>query len=390
MEIMRLKESDYVDSMNLSMYAFQYKIPDEEIESRKKMLEKHRLLGIREQEQLAAKLHIIPLKVMMGQQEWKMGGVAGVATYPEYRRNGYVRELISASLKDMKDNGEIVSLLHPFDIGFYRRYGWEIFADHKKVTITRDQLKMLPHSNGNVKRYNKDTHTSEIEEVYRKYSLGFNGMLVREQDWWMNSIYHEETMAVHSNGLGEMDGYILYTVKDKVMDVQEFVALNHEARRGLWNFICQHDSMVEKVKMLLSPHDMLPYCLQSPKLQAEIYPYFMARLVDVEACLNKFSFVISSDNLFIHLNDEYAPWNNATYLISEDGVKVFKDKAGSSCTHPPKKGISMDINSLTAIIFGYKRPMELFDTGRLFGNVKEIETLENMIPQSKSFFYDFF
>ncbi|SFA76027.1 MULTISPECIES: enhanced intracellular survival protein Eis [unclassified Bacillus (in: firmicutes)] len=390
MEIKRLNESDYVDSMKLSMYAFQYKIPDEDIESRKKMLDKHRLLGIREQNQLAAKLHIIPLTVVIGQEEWKMGGLAGVATYPEYRRNGYVRELVSASLKDMKDHGEIVSLLHPFDIGFYRRYGWEIFVDHKKVVITRDKLKMLPPSIGMVKRYNKNTHSSAIEEVYRKYSLGFNGMLVRDHDWWMNSIYHEESIAVHSNELGEMDGYILYTVKDKVMDVQEFVALNHMARRGLWNFICQHDSMVEKVQILLSTHDILPYCLHTPKLQAEVYPYFMARLVDVESCLNKFSFVNTGENLFIHLEDQYAPWNNGTYMISEDGVKVFKDKPGSACAHPPQKGISMDINSLTAIIFGYKRPMELYEIGRLTGNMKEIEHLEKMIPSSKSFFYDFF
>ena len=36
------------------------------------------------------------------QKKFKMGGVAGVATYPEYRRSGYVKELLQHSLQTMK------------------------------------------------------------------------------------------------------------------------------------------------------------------------------------------------------------------------------------------------------------------------------------------------
>ncbi|MBS4213970.1 GNAT family N-acetyltransferase [Neobacillus rhizophilus] len=74
----------------------------------------------------AAKLHIIPLSIYIKDAEWNMGGIAGAATYPEYRRTGYVKSFILESLKQMRDNVQIVSLLHPFDIGFYRKYGWEI------------------------------------------------------------------------------------------------------------------------------------------------------------------------------------------------------------------------------------------------------------------------
>ncbi len=52
-----------------------------------------------------------------------MGGVAGVATYPEYRRSGYVKELLQHSLQTMKKDGYTVSMLHPFAVSFYRKYG---------------------------------------------------------------------------------------------------------------------------------------------------------------------------------------------------------------------------------------------------------------------------
>ena len=66
-----------------------------------KMKESHEVYGIMEGEDLAAKLHLIPFHIYIG-KKFKMGGVAGVATYPEYRRSGYVKELLQHSLQTMK------------------------------------------------------------------------------------------------------------------------------------------------------------------------------------------------------------------------------------------------------------------------------------------------
>ncbi|MFL6558327.1 MAG: sterol carrier protein domain-containing protein, partial [Bacillus sp. (in: firmicutes)] len=71
-------------------------------------------------------------------------------------------------------------------------------------------------------------------------------------------------------------------------------------------------------------------------------------------------------------------------------IKVFKEKNGGQCVHPPKKGIRLNINSLSAILFGYKRPMELYEIGYLKGSKPEIELLEKTIPPMKSSFFDFF
>jgi predicted acetyltransferase len=174
------------------------------------------------------------------------------------------------------------------------------------------------------------------------------------------------------------------------MDVQEFTALNIEAKIGLWNFICQHDSMVETVSILTSNHELLPFILQQPKVKIEITPYFMARIVDVEQCLQKYQFNDVRDKVFIHLEDEYAPWNNGSYLIANGEVKVYREKPGSNCVQPPQRGVRMDINSLSALLFGYKRPAELFELGYLKGPESEIAVLESLLPRYKPYFYDFF
>lgn len=390
MEIKVLNEEDYLESMKLSMYAFQYKISEEDAAIRKEKLKKHHIMGIWDGESLTAKLHIIPFKVLMGGMAWDMGGVAGVATYPEYRRKGYVKQLLIEALKGMKTNGQIVSFLHPFDIDFYRKFGWELFSENKKIVILKENLRMLDSVNGIIKRFNKDTHHPDIEKVYHTFSLKFDGMLVRDSEWWTDMVYHDAQIAVYYDTSREPKGYILYQTKDKLMDVQEMVALNQEARLGLWNFICQHDSMVEKVHILMSIHESFPSFIHTPKVQMELHPYFMGRLVNAEECLKKYPFIESDKSVFLHLEDRYAYWNTGTYLIGRNGIKTFPTKKGAACTHPPQKGISLSINELSAIILGYKRPMELYEMGYLKGSETEIQVLEEMIPRSKSFFYDFF
>lgn len=391
MVIKELTEEDYIESLKLSMYAFQYKVPADEIASRIEKLKDHRVLGIWEQNNLAAKLHIIPLHIFMFGEKWKMGGIAGVATYPEFRRGGFVKSLMIESLKQMKEDEQLVSLLAPFDFSFYRKYGWEILSEYKKVTIEKNQLKFLNHQPGYLKRYSKETHNEDIEKVYQQHSKCYTGMLVRDSKWWVEHVYDEESkIAVYYNRFNEAMGYILYNVKKREMEVQEMVALNQEARIGLWNFICQHDSMVEKVFINVSVHDPFPFFLPQPKLEMELTPYFMARIVDVESVLRKFPFLQGKEEIYLHIEDSYAPWNNGSYLIEDGEVKAFKEKTAPHEVHPPRKGIQLSINALSALLFGYKRPNELYEMNYLQGSKEEVDRLEKMIPFMKSSFYDYF
>lgn len=390
MEIKVLTEDDYLQSMELSMYAFQYQVPEKDIPKRLETLKKHRLLGIFEGEKLASKLHILSMNVKLGKLDWKMGGIAGVATYPEHRRKGYVNALMKKSLEEMRDNGDIVSFLHPFDIHFYRKYGWEVISDYRTVQIEKKDLKPVGHQSGRIMRYKEESHSSEIEEVYEKYAIRHSAMLTRDASWWQSSIYGSQTAAVYYNALDEATGYLLYEVKDQVMKVEEFVPLDHEARVALWNYICQHDSMVDRVEMRLSVHEPFPYFITSPKLKTEIFPYFMGRIVNAEKAIGTYPFINGSSNVFLHLEDAMAPWNSGTFLIGQEEIKYFPVKEGSACVKPPERGLQLNINALTALLFGYKRPMELYEMDMIKGAMKEVEELEKKIPRFKPFFYDFF
>ncbi|MGM0844467.1 MAG: GNAT family N-acetyltransferase [Bacillota bacterium] len=381
MSIKRLNKQHYEETLNLSMYAFQYKVPDEEKENKLKQLDDHEIYGIEDEDQIAAKLHLLSLSVLLGEKQYKMGGIAGVATYPEYRRQGLVKELLTFTLKRMREKGQTLSMLHPFSIAFYRKYGWELFAEYKKVRIPKAELIMIKQVPGTVKRFNKDCYPLQIEQTYRQYARQFSGMLVREKDWWKDRTINTLHAAVYYDREGVEKGYILYEIKNQKMKVEEFIVLNGEARNGLWNFICQHDSMLTEAELILPPGDPLPFLLHNPKIQTELHPYFMARVVDVSGFF-ELHFENFKGELSVKITDCYAPWNNGIFLITSEKVTA---QSSSS-----KADLEMDVNALIPLFFGIYSPEELIEMELIKGNPQKVQLLKQNLQTKPGLFLDFF
>ncbi|PFS59290.1 GNAT family N-acetyltransferase [Bacillus cereus] len=386
MSVIRLKEDKFKEALRLSEYAFQYNVEEERLQQQlTKMKESHEIYGIMEGEDLAAKLHLIPFHIYIGKEKFKMGGVAGVATYPEYRRSGYVKELLQHSLQTMKKDGYTVSMLHPFAVSFYRKYGWELCANHLVCQMTKSDLVMKKQVNGTVKRFNKENHSEEVEKLYETFAKCFSGMLVRDEKWWLQAVYDDLTLAIYYDKHKTAVGYMLYKIENNKMTVEEFVPLHNEARNGLWNFICQHDSMIKELEMTISENEPLLYTLQEPRVKAEIKPYFMGRIVDVEQFLKQYELNWNNvqQEVILHITDSFAPWNNVSVRLANHEITIMKEETID-------KGIKLDINALSTIMFGYKRPLQLNELEFITGSEEEIQAFENIVPARKAFIYDFF
>ncbi|MBR9685900.1 GNAT family N-acetyltransferase [Bacillus sp. KbaL1] len=385
MNVIQLKEDKFREALRLSEYAFQYKVEEERMQQQlTKMKESHEVYGIMEGEDLAAKLHLIPFHIYIGKEKFKMGGVAGVATYPEYRRSGYVKELLQHSLQTMKKDGFTVSMLHPFAVTFYRKYGWELCANLLVCHLTKSDLVMKKQVNGTVKRFNKENHPEEVEKLYETFAERFSGMLVRNEKWWLQAVYEDLTLAIYYDENKTAAGYMLYKIENYKMTVDEFVPLHNEARNGLWNFICQHDSMIKELEMTVSENEQLLYTLQEPRVKTEIKPYFMGRIVDVEQFLKQYELNWNNvqQEVILHITDSFAPWNNVSVRLANYEIAIIEE--------PMDKGINLDINALSTILLGYKRPLELNELELISGSEEEIRAFENVVPVRKSFIYDFF
>jgi predicted acetyltransferase len=216
--------------------------------------------------------------------------------------------------------------------------------------------------------------------------MRFSGMLVRHPEWWIKNIISDLHTAIYYDDKNQPKGYILYSIKELKMDIEEFVALNGEARKGLCNFICQHDSMIKELVITTYERDPLIYSLQNPSIKIELLPYFMVRILDAEGFLKRYPFNWAEirDGISIKISDPYASWNDKTFFLKDKKVYIIEKDSKD------QKGITLSINALSTILFGYKRPCELYEIGHIIGSEDEIQKLENVIPQQQTFFNDFF
>ena len=101
--------------------------------------------------------------------------VAGVCTFPAYRRRGYVRRLLTALADERRAAGDAALLLKPFNIGFYEKLGFSRFAFRRMLTVERP---VVPDAEKD--RISTVPLTAELlNEVYSAANNGRNGALIR-------------------------------------------------------------------------------------------------------------------------------------------------------------------------------------------------------------------
>lgn len=387
-----ITNEDYENVLKLSEFAFQYTIAEQELESTLKKLDKQYIIGDFEEDDLKAKLHIYSLEVNIKNQAFKMGGVASVATWPEARRTRKVAQLIEEGLHWMNKKEFDISYLHPFYVPFYRKFGWELICTDKTYTIQKEDLIFLHNQSGNIVRKSKEEALPSLMSLYRSFTENNNSMLIRDKSWWTEVVLNKgEHVVFHVNEENEPDGYMIYSLKNRELIVHEVIVLNESMKKDFWNFICQHDSMVSTVKWKSYEGDPLTLLLPNPRVQTDIHPYFMGRIVNVQRFLEKYPFFIQGEKpLILHVSDPVCNWNNGSIFLEGEAVKAFQKEKGT-CNNSPKKGLKMDIGILTAVLLGHQDPIQLYKIGTIQGEEQQLKLLKDIIPPlGSSLLFDFF
>ena len=130
LKMRRLTTDDTAQYNALLRYAFQ--VTDSELaaigwdqkdmeKSKKPVLKKTESFGFFDGDKLASQISIYPMQVNIYGRMYKMGGVTGVATYPEYSQHGLMSRLIKEALQNMRENHQSISMLYPYFIPYYRK-----------------------------------------------------------------------------------------------------------------------------------------------------------------------------------------------------------------------------------------------------------------------------
>ena len=398
LQMRRLTTDDTAQYNALLRYAFQ--VTDSELlslgwnqkemeRSKKPVLRKTESFGWFDEDKLASQISIYPMQVNIFGQMYKMGGVTGVATYPEYANRGLMSSLIKEALSSMRENHQCVSMLIPYMIPYYRKKGWEIVSDKMTYTIKDTQLPKRRKVSGTVERV--DTDSEDLRTVHDAFTKMRHGALKRNELEWEEYWRWEADdvlVAVYYNEDEEPKGYLVYYIANDVFRIKELVTINQEARHGLWNYISAHYTMIEKVVGINYTNEPMAFLLEDSEIQEEIEPNVMARIVDFEAFMKKYPFDIISthDDLHFVIEDPVMECNCGDFSLRWDEAgNTIIERGGT-------KGeiVRCDIQTLTAMFYGYKRPTYLRRVERLSASNEAIRILEDIIPIEQPYFSDYF
>lgn len=390
MEYRNVKKNEIDQVIKIKDYCFLNAYSGKRLEDFKYWAEVSTIIGAFDRDALAGQIVILPLAMNIHGQQYQMGGIGFVATYPEYRNAGIVKQLIKISLERMREQKQWVSILGPFSVSFYRYFGWELFFDKVQYEVSMYQLPLKEENIGRVLRFDyndKREYLDQVKKLYQDYALHTNGVMLRDEAWWKRLEMRDPdaSFAMSIDSKGNLQGYIRYVRKGQSLIVLDQVTLNVEAERSLWEFIKTHRSNFTTVTGLAAAQDSFGTLWDEPQFKQELLHDKMIRIVDVEQFLTMYPFKEHTEKLYLNVTDVFAPWNQGFYEISSHRVKkVTKDKI------PTGKCLKIDISSLSSYLSGYQYLKWYHYHGKAEGNEQILKDWDQAVPKERPQFYEHF
>lgn len=282
----------------------------------------------------------------------------GVATDPEYRRYGYVRETIDFLFGEAKERGWKVSLLHPFSFAYYRKFGYERVADHLIAEFPLSKLEYIPRC-ADLVRLKNEKHIQDAMAVYEAFCPGRNLLRARPSSIYpINPNIADGVTYLHYDAAGRADGYITFRfTKDLHVNhyengwlyVKEIAYTSRGALIALLGFLRLFDGELDMVRLeniAMCPE--VDFVLRHYTHTAyKILPDISARILDTEALLRANIYPDIPGEFTLRVLDERKLADGVWHVRYEGGKAEIDKLHDSACAD-----ITADVAPLAQLLYG--------------------------------------
>lgn len=322
-----------------------------------------------------------PFPVHFDGAAYKMTGIGGVATLPQYRKSGGIRGCFEKALPDMYQNGFAFSYLYPFSTAYYRKFGYEMGCNRISYHVKLASLKHYPVDGRCILVEQGNLMLPEIKQIYGIWQQKYNMMIVNE-DWefaWVekaNPVKDQVFTYVYLAADDTPKGYI--TLKQSMepdgrnISCSRFCAVDAEGIKGLLNVLIalgsDHTFATFDLPTDIDISMILPeWAMYS--VETKIINAGMVRVVNVEKVLWGARYR-GTGSLTLNITDDQIEENNGQFFVSfEDGKAVSVEKVVR-----PYTDVTLDINSFSRLIIGTQdvNALEYMDNVIVHGDLNEI------------------
>ncbi len=321
---------------------------------------------------IVASLVLYPLLAWVRGVRLPVSGIGSVAVSPDYRRRGVAEALVRATLREMRQRGDTMSLLYAFRSDFYAKFGWSLVERTNLLSLPPSTLPASDEARRVRKLRIPDRPAVQALFEARAQAVG-HFAIARRPEWWEKRLwnYDGEWVVYEGRRRGAIEGYAHYQVDAAdgpwklVITVNEFVASTPAAHRGLWGHLnALRDQAVEVVASVPGDESWASVLADARNVNGDFKLGVvrstghlgygaMLRLVDVKGALEVLPIAPTArGEVTLAVDDDVVPQNAREWRVSarEGRLLVRPERPGARRRALPR--LSASAGALASIVAG--------------------------------------
>lgn len=260
--------------------------------------------------------------------------IVGVATSPDYRRQGRMKELLLENMTERYEEGEIMSYLSPAKEEYYSPFGFSGLYWRQSSVVSefgKSDLVVV-----NFSRLSEEKRKEVVTFVNQKLNSSLSNLFVRRSIEYYRLLRREMQaldggVLVFCNADGEVIGTLTYGTEGGVCEVYEMICHKVYSRQVVnvfWNYLREKKASLKEKQVTFFDTQYLP---EEFERKEEKKPYLMGRIIH----LGNFLQAVPSDiiceafgkqkgsSFCLDVTDTILPMNSGSYLIAAgNAVKI--------------------------------------------------------------------
>lgn len=396
MPVRMIKPEELLECEKIQSVAFAYPLNTEEIEKRlaEGPAPKDAYIGYVNDENVITACMELPRYQMRYEGHWvPMVGIGGVASLPEYRQGGAVRQILEAAFCQMVEGGAVFSSLYPFSHPYYRKFGYELCQMTTEYELPIETLSSFRYT-GKARMIQPGDSLDALKAVFDAHFSRYNMPILREDRHWRHLLGKDTYKdRVYTYLLEDENGPSAYVVLaaqnaegyDKIGQVREVAFVHPHGFSDILGFL--YRLAAQYIKMRIPLPDDIPLAAlvgESYTLKGNYHNQQMTRVINVQKAL-ELKRHVEGAAYTLRVQDDDIPENDGVFDVRcQDGaVSVAKlSDTGSA-------DLTADVRTLTQLLLGFLTIDEAMykKDVRVGGN---LETLRGVFVKRQVFLTDHF
>ncbi len=286
-----------------------------------------------------------------------MVGVGGVASLPEYRQGGAVRQLMQATLREMVDSGAVFSALYPFSHRYYRKFGYELSQLLLEYELPTEALSQFRYR-GKARMVQPGRDAAALSAIFDAHYGRYNMQVQRDDKRWADLIgkdpYKDRCYTYLLEDEAGPCAYVSLSAEDgqdneKIGNVREIGYVKPQGLTDVLGLLYRLEAQYKKLRIRLPDDVPLAALLdESYDLTPTWRQHIMARVIRVQRALELKQHTDGADYT-LRVRDDGIPENDCAFHVRCDGGKVSVEKAQDR----EDIDLTVDVYTMTQLLLGF-------------------------------------